>query len=133
MNQSSEAVQKTTHFYKEKLSAEKDILIVLDDFALPMGKIRFRESGSAGGHQGLASVLESMHTLSIPRLRVGIGSSDAKDRDWTEFVLERFMPAELRQMKNVIKTSCEACLHWVDFGTVAAMQKFNGVLETEEC
>ncbi len=131
MNQSGEAVQKAMYFYKE-IRAEKDILIVLDDFALPMGKIRFRESGSAGGHQGLASILESMNTLAIPRLRIGIGSPDAKDRDWVEFVLERFTPGELKQIKKVIKTSYEACLYWIGLGTTAAMQKFNGVLETEE-
>ncbi len=132
MNQSGEAVHKAMHFYKEKLNADKDILIVLDDFALPIGKIRFRESGSAGGHQGLTSVLESMNTLFIPRLRIGIGSSDVKDRDWVEFVLERFTSGELKQIKKVVKTSHEACLCWVDLGTMAAMQKFNGALEAEE-
>ena len=132
MNQSGESVRKAMHFYKEKLSAEKDILIVLDDFALPIGKIRFRESGSAGGHQGLASILESMNTLAIPRLRMGIGSSGARDRDWVEFVLERFTPPELKQIKKIVQTASEACIHWVDFGTEAAMQKFNGTIEAEE-
>ena len=132
MNQSGESIQKTAHFYKEKLSAEKDILMVLDDFALPLGKIRFRESGSAGGHQGLASVLEFMNTVAIPRLRIGIGSSGVNDRDWVEFVLEHFTPPELKQIKKIVQTASEACVRWVDFGTEAAMQKFNGTLKTEE-
>ncbi|MBI4430584.1 MAG: aminoacyl-tRNA hydrolase [Candidatus Omnitrophica bacterium] len=126
MNQSGQAAVELTSFYKQEINVKCGILIVLDDFALPFGKLRFREKGTTGGHQGLTSILESLGSPAVPRLRVGIGSLEGgNDSHWTDFVLEKFGAGEIRQLPTVICKSADACEHWVRYGSVSTMQKFN--------
>lgn len=125
MNQSGIAVRAITDFYKDQISVQENILVVLDDFALPFGKLRFREKGSAGGHQGLESILTELGTEEISRLRIGIGTIELGNRDWAEFVLERFSKEETEHLKELVTKSADACEHWIRSGTDASMQKFN--------
>lgn len=125
MNQSGEAVRAIRDFYKEKILVKENILVVLDDFALPFGKLRFREKGSAGGHQGLESILAELGTEEVSRLRIGIGTIELDNRDWAEFVLERFSKEETEHLKELVAKSADACEYWIRSGTEASMQKFN--------
>src|SRR6187549_239631 len=89
MNLSGESVGALGHFYKIEPS---QVLVVLDDMALPLGRLRFREGGSAGGHNGLQSVIDHLGTSAVPRLRVGIGATEQSDA--VGHVLGRFRPEE---------------------------------------
>lgn len=100
----------------------EEILVVLDDFLLDFGRLRFRRKGSDGGHNGLASVLESLRTLDIPRLRVGIGSP-ATGGDPIDYVLSPFGPGEA--VDDLVECSCRAIEVYLEEGIEAAMNRFN--------
>lgn len=103
------------------------LLVVFDDFQLPLGRIRLRVRGTDGGHNGLASVLESLGTLEVPRLRCGIASvhmpSD-KER-MVDFVLEPFRPDEADIVNAMVARAADACETAVRRGWTAAMNEFN--------
>ncbi|MHC4461754.1 MAG: aminoacyl-tRNA hydrolase [Planctomycetota bacterium] len=120
MNLSGQAVATAMGFYK--LGAE-DLLVVIDDMALSPGRIRIRAKGSAGGHNGLADVIEKFGTESIARLRIGIGRS-GEESD-VDFVLDRPTETERRLLDEAIKRAAEAVLCWIGCGVEAAMDEFN--------
>ena len=99
-----------------------EILVVLDELDLPFGTLRLRERGSAGGHNGLASVIQQLGTSEFPRLRVGIGRgrSQAIAR-----VLSKFSEDEVRELPGVIEQASDAATLWVTGGAVAAMNRVN--------
>jgi PTH1 family peptidyl-tRNA hydrolase len=104
-----------------------DVLVVYDEIALPLGKLRLRKSGSPAGHRGLESVIENLRTDQVPRLRLGISPEDGPPRgeDLVEFVLSPF-PAEQREpVAAMIQRAADACEVWVKEGADLAMQKFN--------
>lgn len=103
------------------------LLVVFDDVALPLGALRLRPSGGAGGQKGMASVLESLRTDEVPRLRLGIGPEGgfAPEIDRVEFVLERFAPAEDRPAREQIARAADACELWLAAGLEAAMNRYN--------
>jgi PTH1 family peptidyl-tRNA hydrolase len=121
MNLSGEPVSAVAHYHR---ILPPEILIVLDDIALPAGKLRLRPSGSAGGHNGLQSVIDSLETEEVPRLRIGIGPP-AGEATLTGHVLGRFTAAEAQAYGESLERALEA----IDFarsnGVVAAMNKFN--------
>ena len=120
MNRSGQAVATATGFYK--LGAE-DLLVVIDDMALSPGRIRIRAKGSAGGHNGLADVIEKLGTESIGRLRIGIGQS-GEESD-VDFVLDKPTETDRELLDEAIKRAVEVVLCWVKWGIEAAMDKFN--------
>jgi PTH1 family peptidyl-tRNA hydrolase len=120
MNCSGQAVATAAGFYKIAVS---DLLVVLDDMAIPAGSIRLRMKGSSGGHNGLADVIEKLGTDSIGRLRVGIGQSD--DRDARDYVLSKPAKAEKPLLDEAIIRARDAVLCWVENGIRATMNKFN--------
>jgi len=121
MNLSGKSVREVFDFYK--MNAE-DILIVCDDVALPFGKLRIRTKGSAGGHNGLASVIGALGTLEIPRLRVGVGSkpTGGNMRNW---VLGHFTDENKDEMPALIDKTAEAALLWAEEGIEKAMNIVN--------
>jgi PTH1 family peptidyl-tRNA hydrolase len=119
MNLSGDAVRLMGSWYK--LYAD-EILIVLDELDLPFGTLRLRERGSAGGHNGLASVIQQVGTTEIPRLRVGIGRGRGPAKVQ---VLSKFSPVEQRALPDIIEDAANACVLWVQEGAVAAMNKVN--------
>lgn len=119
MNLSGDAVRLMGSWYK--LYAD-EILIVLDELDLPFGALRLRERGSAGGHNGLASVIQQLGTNEFPRLRVGIGRGRSSA---TTQVLSKFSPDQQRALPSVIEDAAEACRVWVSDGAVVAMNKVN--------
>lgn len=123
MNNSGEAVADVL----ERLeTAQASLLVVLDDFALPLGALRLRPRGSDGGHNGLYSVIVSLGTEEIPRLRCGIGRSDqASGRDMADFVLSPFEKNERETADEMILRAADAVTECVIGGLASAMNRFN--------
>ena len=122
MNESGIAVRKL--LARERIPLA-DLLIVYDDFDLPLGKLRMREFGSAGTHNGLRSVVAEMETQKIPRLRVGIGEP-GQDRDARDHVLSRFSDTERRQLELILDAAADAVEDWVSVGATRAANRWNG-------
>jgi len=120
MNRSGRAVAEAATFYK---LAPADILVVTDDLALDVGRIRLRAQGSAGGHNGLKDIIAALGTDAFARLRVGIGSRGT--RRGADYVLSRFSADERTVIDDAVKTASEATLCWAREGAEAAMTKFN--------
>jgi PTH1 family peptidyl-tRNA hydrolase len=119
MNLSGRSVRQVVDFFK--LPAD-DLLIVCDDFALPLGKLRIRSKGSHGGHNGLRNIQEHLGSTAYPRLRIGVGGPDAEAID---HVLGKFKPGERATMADAIGRATMAVLTWSKFGLDAAMNRFN--------
>jgi peptidyl-tRNA hydrolase, PTH1 family len=121
MNLSGGSVLEARDFYK---IPEDELLVVSDDLNLPLGKLRFRESGSSGGQRGLEDILRRLGTDLVPRLRIGIGSPPA-GRDAADFVLGRFAKAELPEIEEAVWRAADAVAIWVREGIAVAMNRYN--------
>ena len=121
MNASGGSVLATRDFYKIENS---DILVVCDDFALPLAKLRLRAKGSAGGQNGLKDILRRLGTEEVPRLRIGIGIPPA-GRNASGYVLSRFTKEEQPLMAEAIQRAADAASAWVESGLAAAMNRYN--------
>ena len=108
---------------KEALPLHR-ILVVCDDFALPLGSVRLRKSGSDGGHNGLGSIIERFGTLDFPRLRLGVGPVPPRV-DPAEFVLAEFLPEEESAVADVLVTAAECIDAWIMDGIDRTMSRFN--------
>jgi PTH1 family peptidyl-tRNA hydrolase len=122
MNRSGYPVAAIAQFYKIEPA---QILVVLDDLALPLGRIRIRPAGGTGGHNGLESVIVQFGTEEIPRLRLGIGRAPSQGS--VDYVLGCFFEEERSQVKSVIERAAEAIKCAVDNGVVSAMDTFNKI------
>ena len=120
MNRSGQPLAAIANFYK---IAAEEILVVLDDFALPLGRLRIRTKGSSGGHNGLESIFEHFGTEALPRLRVGIGAAPSQGS--VDYVLGRFFEEEQSILDATIKRAAAAVKCAVDKGLFAAMNLFN--------
>lgn len=120
MNLSGEAVAGYARFFKLQ---REEILVVLDDVSLPLGVLRLRKSGTAGGHNGLESILVHLGAEGVPRLRVGIGAPDGKGLH--DHVLGKFEPAELPSLEEAISRAADAFEYANAHGLEAAMNQFN--------
>ncbi|MGA2265496.1 MAG: aminoacyl-tRNA hydrolase [Phycisphaerae bacterium] len=125
MNLSGAAVAGMMQYYK---AAVRDLLVVLDDLALPLGHLRFRAGGSSGGHKGLADVLEALGDEQVPRLRIGIGEAPPQ-MDGADYVLTVFGPEEQDTMRRAVQQAAEAVEDWIALGINEAMDKYNRKLE----
>ncbi len=120
MNLSGQAVRKVLARERAPLA---DLLIVVDDMALPFGRLRLKARGSAGGHNGLRSIIGEMETESFARLRVGIG---APSKGAIEHVLGDFATAEQRHLDLILGAAADAVTSWVEAGPDAAANRWNG-------
>ena len=102
----------------------KDALIVVDDFMLDFGRLRFRAEGSSGGHNGLKSVEEALGSRAYPRLRVGIGPVPGR-RDPADYVLSRYDAAQRKELPFVVEAAADAVLTWLTLGIDKAMERHN--------
>ncbi|MAT38794.1 MAG: aminoacyl-tRNA hydrolase [Ectothiorhodospiraceae bacterium] len=121
MNRSGEALRLLLE--SEELNPSQ-CLVVYDDFALPAGTLRMRKKGSAGGHNGLQSVIDELGTAQFPRLRLGIGSPD-DGGDITDYVLGRFGDDEWNLAVRTVETACSAVTHLLVHGFSRTMSVFN--------
>lgn len=120
MNRSGRSVQAAVAFYKLEPSA---LLVVSDDLALPLGRLRMRAGGSSGGHNGLQDIIDRLGTDQWSRLRIGIGESAGNAVD---YVLGRLTVEEEDVMRRARQHAAEAVLCWLEFGTELTMTRFNG-------
>ncbi len=121
MNRSGDALAA---FGERHPFAPGDCLVIVDDVYLPLGRIRLRAGGSAGGHNGLASVAGAFGSLDFPRLRIGVGRGDS-NVELAEHVLAEFADDEQGMLSEVLDRSAEAALLWASEGITAAMNRFN--------
>jgi len=123
MNLSGRAVSKVVFYYKIPL---QDLLIVYDDLNLEFGQVRIRKKGSAGGHKGIESIMQYLHSEEIPRLRIGIGSPSVNfNFDCVSYVLSNFSDDEEDKIKETIKLSTKAIKTVIEEGFEKAMRKYN--------
>lgn len=121
MNRSGQSVGPAVEFYKLELA---DLLVVCDDFNLPLGKLRFRREGSAGGQNGLADIIRRLGTEEFSRLRVGIGPVP-ENWDAADFVLGRFAATEKDTINEIVDRAADGAQCWVAEGIAACMNRFN--------
>jgi PTH1 family peptidyl-tRNA hydrolase len=121
MNLSGEAIN--CFLKKENRSAEK-LIVISDDLALPLGTIRLRSKGSAGGHNGLKSIIQCLHREEFIRLRIGI-QPEHPLRDTKDFVLENFSKTDFQTIEKVLEQSAEAIRAVLSDGIEKAMAKYN--------
>jgi len=120
MNRSGQAVATAMGFYE---LAASDLLVVIDDMALAPGRIRIRAKGSAGGHKGLADIIEKLGTKEFARCRIGIGA--ACKLDPYDYVLDKPTDAEKPLLDEAIVRAQDAVLCWIECGIEKAMNQFN--------
>ena len=124
MNRSGEPIAAVARFHK---IVPGEILVVLDDFSLPLGRLRIRQGGSPGGHNGLESVVVQLGTDQVPRLRIGIGDSPREGS--VDYVLGKFFEEERPVVVSAVKRAADAVKCAIDNGLVSAMNTFNKVEE----
>ncbi len=120
MNRSGHVTATAAGYYK---IPPRDVMVVLDDLALPVGQIRLRAKGSAGGHNGLKDMIARLGTDAFARLRVGI--DDAAQRDTVDYVLSRFDSDQQAAVEQAAARAVEALLCWAQDGIEAAMNRYN--------
>ena len=122
MNLSGEAAGEAARFYK--VPPER-VLVVCDDVALPAGKLRIRKGGSAGGHNGLKSLIQHLGTDQFPRVRIGVGQKPHPDYDMADWVLGKFQGEDRKTMDAAVKRAADAVECLLREGADRAMNKFN--------
>jgi PTH1 family peptidyl-tRNA hydrolase len=128
MNLSGQAVVGLSGFFKIDPA---DILVVTDDVALPVGRLRARREGGAGGHNGLKSIIQSLATQAFPRMRVGVGRGDHR-RDLADYVLGRFDPDERETVSAAVLRAADASEMFLSDGIERVMNVFNAATEKED-
>lgn len=124
MNLSGESIREFVNWYK--VEPEK-VIVVYDDISLPVGKLRIRPKGSAGGHNGIKSIIYHLNTDIFPRIKIGVGSPENKNYDLADYVLGKFSKEETEILiKTVIKVA-DATEALIKSGIDKAMAEFNGL------
>lgn len=121
MNRSGQSLVEAASFFK--LDSSKDVLVIVDDVALPCGSIRLRGDGSAGGHNGLGDIEQKLGTAQYPRLRIGIDAPGQIPQK--EYVLGRFRADQIPMIESACEESVDAAVCWVRDGLSTAMNRFN--------
>ena len=128
MNLSGFAISRLRQFFQIEIA---DILVVIDEAALPLGRLRARARGSAGGHNGLKSVIEQLGTDDVPRLRVGVGRGDNR-RDLADHVLSRFDADERDTIQAAVLRAADASEVFVSDGIERVMNSFNAAADKQQ-
>ena len=122
MNLSGEAVRDAAEFYKIK---PENIIVIFDDVSLDVGNIRIRRKGSAGGHNGIKSIICHLNSDNFPRIKIGVGKKPHPDWDLADWVLKSFSKEELTVLRDVAKDTENIISLMVDGKTEDAMSKYN--------
>jgi peptidyl-tRNA hydrolase, PTH1 family len=128
MNLSGQAIHSLAGFYKIEPA---DIFVVTDDVALPLGRLRARRDGGAGGHNGLKSLIQSLATQAFPRMRVGVGRGDGR-RDLSDHVLGRFGADERDTVSAAVLRAADAAEMFLSDGIERVMNAFNAAEKEKE-
>ena len=122
MNLSGEAVGEAARFYK---IPPEHVLVVSDEVSLPLGKLRVRQKGSAGGHNGLKSIIAALGSDGFPRVRIGVGAPPHPEYDMADWVLSVFRNQDLEDMQSAAQRAAEAVITYISDGPERAMNRFN--------
>ena len=122
MNLSGEAVGQAARFYK---IPPEHVLVVSDEVSLPVGSIRIRLKGSAGGHNGLKSVISHLGTDAFPRVRLGVGVAPNSEYDMADWVLSTFRNEDAETIRAAAEQAAKACVCFIEKGPDKAMTQFN--------
>ena len=122
MNNSGEAVSEAAKFYKIPL---EKIIVVFDDISLPIGKLRVRRKGSAGGHNGIKSLIAHLGSENFPRVKLGVGAKPHPDYDLGDWVLTSFKKEDFPALKEAMESACKAVELIVKGETDKAMNQYN--------
>ncbi|MBR0208319.1 MAG: aminoacyl-tRNA hydrolase [Oscillospiraceae bacterium] len=122
MNLSGQAVGEAARFYK--IPSGK-IIVLSDEAALPLGRIRVRRSGSAGGHNGLKDIIAALGSEDFPRIRLGVGGKPHEDYDMRDWVLSRFTGRDAELISDAAERAAEAALCYIEKGPDEAMNRYN--------
>ena len=121
MNLSGRAVRQVVDFYQTPV---EDVLVVCDDFNLPLGKLRFRAKGTHGGHNGLRDIQSHLGTTGYARLRIGVDAPP--DEAAVDFVLGRFRPSEKPVIADALSQAVQGVMLWIRRGIEPCMNQYNG-------
>lgn len=124
MNNSGESVRELADFYKAE---PEDIIILFDDISLDVGQLRIRAKGSAGGHNGIKSIIAHLGTNEFPRVKIGVGERPAW-QDLADYVLGRFTKEEIPIMDEATNRACEAVYTMISKDYRTAMNEFNNAI-----
>ncbi len=122
MNNSGEAVKQAASFYK--IPPEK-IIVVFDDISLPCGKLRIRRKGSAGGHNGIKSIIYHLNSDNFPRIKLGVGEKPHPDYELADWVLSNFKKDEIPQLREASENACSAAELMISGDIDRAMSSYN--------
>lgn len=122
MNLSGEAVGEAARFYH---IPPANVLVISDDVDLPLGKLRLRTGGSAGGHNGLKSIIQHLGTDQFPRIKIGVGGKPHPDYDMADWVLGRLQGEDRRVLDEAAERAAEAAACLLKDGPQKAMNRFN--------
>lgn len=123
MNNSGEAVAECASFYK--IPPER-IIVIFDDISLEPGKLRIRRKGSAGGHNGIKSIISRISSENFPRIKIGVGAKPHPDYDLADWVLGNFPKDDIPKVREALENALEALKIMLDGDIDAAMSKYNG-------
>ena len=123
MNASGAAVGALASFYKVK---PERILVIFDDISLPVGRLRIRKDGSAGGHNGIKSLIQSLGSDQFPRIKVGVGAKPHPDYDLADWVLSKFTSNEEKDLAPALENAAKAALLIMEQGIEKASSAYNG-------
>lgn len=123
MNLSGLSVMDATRFYK--LPPER-VIVLFDDISLDVGRLRVRADGSAGGHNGIKSIIGSLNSQSFPRVKIGVGAKPHPDYDLADWVLSNFTQEEEKMLGPAVERGAEAALEIIRSGVPSAANRFNG-------
>ncbi len=122
MNNSGQAVAECAFFYK---IPPENIIIIFDDISLDVGKLRIRRKGSAGGHNGIKSIISHLGSENFPRIKIGVGAKPHPDYDLADWVLGSFPKSDLQNLEKALSDSCSALKILLDGDFETAMSNFN--------
>lgn len=123
MNLSGDAAIQAVNFYK---IPPEHVLVISDEISLPIGRLRVRTKGSAGGHNGLKSLIARLGTEDFPRIRLGVGAPPHPDYDMADWVLSSFRNQDAEDMAKAVSRAAEAVVCYITEGPDKAMNKYNG-------
>ena len=127
MNRSGQSVVALVRYYRVAI---EDVLVVQDDIALPTGRLRARPDGSAGGHKGLADILQRLGTQDVARLRIGVGEPPPEMAS-EDYVLGKFARDETDAIDEAIATAQQAVMDWIFEGMTPVMNRYNAMTPGE--
>ena len=122
MNLSGEAVKLAGAFYR--IPPER-VIVISDDVSLPLGKLRIRANGSAGGHNGLKNIIAHLGTDAFPRIKIGIGAPNHPEHEMVDWVIGNFTPAEKKVVAEAVGRAADAITCLIEKGVSEAQNKFN--------